>query len=182
MPIDYFSIIFLSTILMVAAVNDLRFQKIPNLLTYPSIGIALVCHFIINGLDGLLYSAGGLAIGIAVFILPYLMGRMGAGDAKLMGAVGAILGAKGVFIAFLFTAITGGIYALLLLLVRRRDFKGFWQRNLATLKTLIFTRQFITIHKDSKEKEPRLCYGLAIALGTMLFVFLESSGYYKFPI
>ena len=182
LSIDVFLIIFLSIILIAAAVNDLRFQKIPNLLTYPSMGIALVYHFIMSGPDGLLFSAGGLALGIAVFILPYLMGGMGAGDAKLMGAVGAILGARAVFIAFLFTAIAGGIYALILLLVRRRAFKGFWQQDVATLKTFIFTRQFIPISGDSNEKKPRLCYGIAIALGTLFSVFLEFSGYYKFPI
>ena len=182
LSIDVFLIIFLSIILIAAAVNDLRFQKIPNLLTYPSMGIALGYHFIMSGQDGLLFSAGGLALGIAVFILPYLMGGMGAGDAKLMGAVGAILGARAVFIAFLFTAIAGGIYALILLLVRRRAFKGFWQQDVATLKTFIFTRQFIPISGDSNEKKPRLCYGIAIALGTLFSVFLEFSGYYKFPI
>jgi len=180
--IDIFLIMFLSGILIVAAVNDLRFQKIPNLLTYPSMGIALGYHFMMSGLDGLLFSAGGLALGIAVFILPYLMGGMGAGDAKLMGAVGAILGAKGVFIAFLFTAITGGIYALILILIKRQHFKGFFTRQAATLKTFIYTRQFIPISEDNNEKKPGLCYGIAIAMGTLFSVFLEFSGYYKFPI
>jgi len=181
LSIDVFFIIFLSIILIAAAVNDLRFQKIPNLLTYPAMAIALGCHVVMNGLNGLLFSAGGLALGIAVFILPYLMGGMGAGDAKLMGTVGAILGARGVFIAFLFTAITGGVYALILL-IKCQHFKEFFTRQAVTLKTFIFTRQFIPIPGDSNEKKPRLCYGIAIALGTLFSVFLEFSGYYKFPI
>ncbi|MBW2740190.1 MAG: prepilin peptidase [Deltaproteobacteria bacterium] len=181
LSIDVFFIIFLSIILIAAAVNDLRFQKIPNLLTYPAMAIALGCHVVMNGLNGLLFSAGGLALGIAVFILPYLMGGMGAGDAKLMGTVGAILGARGVFIAFLFTAIIGGVYALILL-IKCQHFKEFFTRQAVTLKTFIFTRQFIPIPGDSNEKKPRLCYGIAIALGTLFSVFLEFSGYYKFPI
>ena len=40
-------------------------------------GIALGYHFVMNSLDGLLFSSGGLALGIAVLILPYLMGGMG---------------------------------------------------------------------------------------------------------
>ena len=180
--VDLYSVIFLSGILIAAVANDLRCQKIPNLLTYPAMGIALVYHFIMSGPDGLLFSAGGLALGIAVFILPYLMGGMGAGDAKLMGAVGAILGAKGVFIAFLFTAITGGVYALILVLIKRQHFKGFFTKQAATLKTFIYTKQFIPISGDSNEKKPKLCYGIAIALGTLFSVFLEFSGYYRFPI
>ncbi len=173
LSIDIFLIIFLSIILIAAAVNDMRFQKIPNLLTYPAMAVALGCHVVMNGLDGLLFSAGGLALGIAVFILPYLMGGMGAGDAKLMGAVGAILGARGVFIAFLFTAIIGGVYALILVLIKRQDCKCFYIKQGATLKTFIFTRQFIPISGDSNEKNPRRCYGIAIAMGTLFSVFLE---------
>jgi prepilin peptidase CpaA len=175
LSIDIFLIIFLSIILIAAAINDLRFQKIPNLLTYPTMGIALGYHFVMNGLDGLLFSSGGLALGIAILILPYLMEGMGAGDAKLMGAVGAILGARGVFII-------GGLYALILVLIKRQHFKGFFTRQAATLKTFIFTKQFIPIPGDSNEKEPRLCYGIAIALGTLFSVLLEFSGYYTFPI
>ena len=182
MEIDLYLIIFLSVVLIAASVNDLRFQKIPNLLTYPTMGIALGYHVVMNGLNGLLFSFGGLALGIAVFILPYLMGGMGAGDAKLMGAVGAILGVKGVFIAFLFTAITGGVYALILLLLNHRYSKNFFAKQAVTLKTFIFTKQFIPIPEDSNEKKPKLCYGIAIAIGTLLSVFLELSGYYKFPI
>jgi prepilin peptidase CpaA len=177
--IDIFLIIFLSIILIGAAINDLRFQKIPNLLTYPSMAIAVGCHVMMSGLDGLLFSVGGLALGIALLIFPYLMG---AGDAKLMGAVGAILGIRGVFIAFLFTAITGGIYALMLVLIKRQHFKGFFTRHLTTLKTFIFTQQLIPIPDDQNKKKPKLCYGIAIALGTLFSVFLEFSGYYRFPI
>ena len=182
LSIDVFFIIFLSIILIAAAVNDLRFQKIPNLLTYPAMAIAVGCHVVMNGLDGLLFSTAGLALGIAILIIPYLMGGMGAGDAKLMGTVGAILGARGVFIAFLFTAIIGGVYALIVVLIKRQHFKGFFTKQAATLKTFIFTRQFIPIQGDQNEKKPKLCYGIAIAIGTLFSVFLEFSGFYKFPI
>jgi prepilin peptidase CpaA len=163
--------------LLIAVVQDLRFQKIPNLVTYPTMSIALVYHFVTNRLDGLLFSAGGLTVGIAIFILPYIMGGMGAGDAKLMGAVGTILGPKGVFIAALFTAVIGGVYALILLLISRRFLKGLISRHATTLKTFVMTRQFIPIPAAKDEKKPKLCYGIAIALGTLLYVFLELSGY-----
>ena len=180
--IDLYLIIFLSTVLIAASVNDLRFQKIPNLLTYPAMAIAVGSHVVMNGLDGLLFSTAGLALGIAILIIPYLMGGMGAGDAKLMGTVGAILGARGVFIAFLFTAIIGGVYALIVVLIKRQHFKDFFTKQAATLKTFIFTKQFIPIPGDQNEKKPKLCYGIAIAPGTLFSVFLEFSGFYTFPI
>jgi prepilin peptidase CpaA len=167
----------LSTIVILAAIQDLRVQKIPNLLTYPSMGLALIYHAVTNGLDGLLMSATGLALGIGLLILPYVMGGMGAGDAKLMGAVGAVVGPLGVFTAFLLTAIVGGVYALLILLIRREDCRGFIDRNVMTLKTFVLTRQFVRIPASEAERKPKLCYGTAIALGTILYISLELSGY-----
>ena len=174
---DIFLVIFLSSILAVAAWVDLRLQKIPNLLTYPTMGIALVYHLVINSLDGLLFSAGGLVIGIGVLILPYIMGGMGAGDAKLMAAAGAVLGPRGVFGAFLLTAVIGGGYALILIVTTRQYFKGLITRYATTLKTYALTRQLILVPADENEEKPKLCYGVAIALGTLSYMFLELSGY-----
>jgi prepilin peptidase CpaA len=177
LPMDVFLIVLLSLILISAAINDLRFQKIPNLITYPSMAVAIGYYGVVYGMDGLLFSAGGLMVGIGVFIIPYSMGIMGAGDAKLMGAAGAILGAKGVLIAMLFTAIVGGVYALVLLLIHRQYGIRFIRRLLTTLKTFVLTRQFIPIPETQKEAAPKLCYGVAIALGTLIHVSLELSGH-----
>lgn len=176
---DVFIVVFLSVVLIVAAVIDLRIQKIPNLLTYPAMAVALVYYSAIHGWDGLLFSAGGLMVGAAVFFVAYLMGWMGAGDAKLVGAVGAAVGIKGVIIASLLTAVIGGVYAVVLLLIRRRYCAGMIARWAATLKTLALTAQFVPIPVPAGEDErkPRLCYGIAIALGTMLYVLLKMGGY-----
>jgi prepilin peptidase CpaA len=170
-------IIFLSTILLVAAMIDFNTQKIPNLLTYPSMLAALMFHGITNGGDGLLFSGGGLVLGTLIFIIPYLLGGMGAGDAKLMGAVGAALGPKGVFIASLLTGLTGGIYAIALILLHWQACRHFVFRTATTLKTFAMTRQFIPIPAPENEKKPRLCYGIAIAVGTWLYMGLTISGY-----
>lgn len=178
---DIFSIVFLAVILLIAVINDIRFQKIPNLLTYSAMFIALVYHGTVNGVDGLKFSAMGIGLGIAVLIIPYLMEGMGAGDVKLMGAVGAILGPKGVFIAFLFSAIAGGIYALLLLAVYRKECREFLSGIAATFKTFILTGHFIPIPAAKDENKPRLRYAIAIALGTFFYVLFEYYGY-NFPI
>jgi prepilin peptidase CpaA len=177
---DTVSISFLSGILILSALIDFRRQKIPNLITLPSMVIAISYHVAIGGIDGLLFSLAGLAVGIFVFLVPYLMGGMGAGDAKLMGVVGALIGAKGVIFAFLCTAIIGGIYALVLILVNRAYFDSFFKKQLTTLKTFILTRQFTLEPIQNGQKRPRLCYGIAIAIGTGLYMFLNQSGYVNF--
>ncbi len=174
---DPLIIILLTSILIVAAIIDIQVQKIPNLLTFPTMVLGLIYCSITSGWNGLLFSIEGLALGIAIFIIPYLMGGMGAGDAKLMGAIGAIIGPKGVLVASLFTAIVGGIYALIILLVNHKYSKSFITRNVMTLKTLALTGQFIPISADESEKKFKLCYGVAIAIGTIFYLILEYYGY-----
>jgi prepilin peptidase CpaA len=173
---DSFYIIFLFGILIVSAGIDFRSQKIPNLITYPSMIIAILYHGTTRGNDGLIFSLAGLVVGTSIFLLPYLMGGMGAGDAKLMGAVGAVIGAKGVLYAFLCTAIVGVIYALVLILIHRKHFNGYLKNQMTTLWTFVLTRKYIPDPIQASQKRPRLCYGIAIALGTGLYMLLNQSG------
>jgi prepilin peptidase CpaA len=169
------SIVFLGVILLVAVVTDLRTQKIPNLLTFPAAALALIYHTVMNGFSGFLFSAQGLALGIGLLIIPYLLGGMGAGDAKLMGVVGGVLGARSVFYAFLSSALVGGIYAVILTLIYRRQFGGFYKKQLAAVINFLLIRKYIPEPEDADLKKPRLCYGLAIALGTGIYIVLYLS-------
>ena len=175
--IPLFVIIFLSSILIIAAIIDIRVRKIPNLLTFPAMVMALTFHSMTGGFKGFVFSLEGLALGIGIFLIPYVMGGMGAGDAKLMGAIGAIIGPKGVFLASLFTAVAGGFYALIVFLFNMQYFKGFIQRSALTVKGFVFTKNFIPIPADKSEKKPRLCYGVAIAAGTFSYLILKAYGF-----
>ncbi len=164
--------IFLLVILAIAVIHDIRFKKIPNLLTYPCMFTAIIYHTYMNGLAGFLFSLEGIGLGMAVLMIFYLMGGMGAGDVKLMGAVGGILGPKGVFIAFLFTAIVGGIYSLILLAFHG-DLIEKLKRYGMILKGFILTKNIINVSSSKKKTKLRLCYGVAIAIGTMISLFFR---------
>ena len=125
----------------------------------------------------MLFSAVGLFTGIGLLILPYLMGGMGAGDAKLLGAVGAIFGAKGVFLSFLFTTIAGGIYAVILLLLNPRYVRSFLMRHASKIRRSAPTDQFVPAPAGKNENKPKLCYGIAIAAGTLFYLISEWTGY-----
>ena len=107
-------------ILILSAVYDIRSHKIPNFLTYSSMFLGILYNAILTGVEGILFSVVGMTTGLGILIYFYLIGGMGAGDVKLLGAVGSFLGAKGVFWSFLFSAIAGGIYSLILMLVYRK--------------------------------------------------------------
>lgn len=173
---DIFLAIALFVVLFIAAVNDWRDQKIPNVLTLPCFLALPAYHSLINGWSGFLFCAGGIGLGIGLLILPYLMGGMGAGDAKLMGAIGGFIGAKGVLYAFVFTAIVGGIYALLLMVIYRERFKGFFQEKKQEIISVLLTRKLSPISNVAPAQRPRLCYGMAIAIGTSIYILLNITG------
>ena len=166
---EKFPFYLLTIILIIAVVIDIRCRRIPNWLTFSTSIIAIIYHAWVKGTEGLLFSLKGLLVGIAVLIIPYLMGGIGAGDVKLMGAIGGLLGPKNVFTAFLVSAIMGGFYAFILL-VLYGHIKETLQRYGTMLKTFLLTQKFIYVSPSSQEKQPRLCYGVAIALGTTISI------------
>lgn len=160
---------WLATVMVICAVTDLRQRRIPNLLTYPTVLTALTAHCYIGGFDGLLFSLGGMAVGFAVLIVPYIFGGMGAGDVKLMSSVGAVLGFQQTAISFLFIAVCGGIMALGTM-VYRRTLKN-------TLSKTFLGILYIGMHRDAsllkvdknKITQEGIPYGVAITSGVFLF-------------
>ena len=112
-------LIFITAVLVFASVTDIRDHRIPNWLTLSGMVVGLASYFLAGGFRGLLFSAEGLILGFALLIPFYMCGGMGAGDVKLLAAVGALLGPSGVMKAFLCTALVGGAYAIILLAVSR---------------------------------------------------------------
>jgi len=164
--------LFLLLVLLVAAVSDVRIQKIPNWLTFSAVIVGLSCHTGLNGFTGFLFSLQGALLGLGSLMLFYVAAGMGAGDVKLMAAVGGLLGPKGVFWAFIYTALIGGIVAVALLLWKAGG-RETLQRYGRILRTLIFTRQFMYIPAAENTRMPILYYGVVIALGTTLYVLRE---------
>ncbi|MEN6626004.1 MAG: A24 family peptidase [Candidatus Sumerlaeia bacterium] len=114
---------------LVAAVFDIRQRRIPNFLTLPVLVAGLAWNGYRGGLDAL-----GWALWVAIVLaLPYLVlfaaGMGGAGDAKLMGALGAWLGAPYGFYLLGGVAASGAVLGLAYALLRRRAAQT-W-RNLA---------------------------------------------------
>ena len=167
--IEITKLVILAIILLIAVVSDIRFHKIFNWLTFPAMVVAVSYHSYMSGLQGLIFSVVGIFVGIGLLILFYFKGGMGAGDVKLMGAVGGMIGAKGVFVAFLCTALVGGIFAIVLLTLHGR-LKETAKRYGTILKVLIFTWSLIYLPPEKEEKMPLMPYGVSIAIGTSLAV------------
>lgn len=148
---------------LVATIVDIRTRRIPNELTATMAGIGV--GLAATGVSGVSVwaSMAGFALGLALMMPGHALGATGAGDVKLMAAVGAIVGPGLVVSAFLFTAIAGGILAILVALRRRR-----------LAATVARTRRLIQAPTDAKQEiraasaSSRFAYGPAIAVGSVL--------------
>jgi prepilin peptidase CpaA len=150
--------------LATAVVIDVRSRKIPNWLTA---GIASAGFGIAFG-GGVVtpaQAALGLLAGLLLMMPGHLIGATGAGDVKLMAAIGAVVGPGLVLRAFLYTAVAGGVFALAV--AARRGLLA---------ETLYGTQRLVTAPLAAPQaiKSPsranRFAYGPAIAVGTLIAV------------
>jgi prepilin peptidase CpaA len=104
----------LSAGLLAATVIDLRTRRIPNMLTasMAALGLGLAAAGASDNTIGA--SLAGLVFGLLLMLPGYALGATGAGDVKLMAAVGAILGPALVLLAFICTSIAGSMLAVLI--------------------------------------------------------------------
>lgn len=163
----------LIVVLSISVYTDIRNSRIPNYLTYPAVLVGIAYGVFNWGVHGFLLSFVGLALGLAMLLPFYALGGMGAGDVKLMGAVGAFLGPKGIFVAFLFTALAGGIYALVLFAIHGR-FKQTLLRYALMGKMAMVGHKLVYIPAPPETAgEPKLRYAIAIAVGTIASFFVK---------
>lgn len=126
-PVPLVIAICLLVMLAVAAYFDIRYRRIPNLISVVGLVVALILHAIIAPVwPGLRFSLSGFGLAFGIYIVLYSIRAMGAGDVKIMAAAGAMLGWADWMGLFIVTAILGGIAALILVISKRRLKKTLW--------------------------------------------------------
>src|ERR1035438_5830467 len=99
----------LLVMLLTAAVFDVLYRRIPNWLTVSGVVLGLVMNTIIGPpVAGLGFSLVGLGVAFGIYVALYAVRAMGAGDVKLMAAIGALVGWERWFGIFFVTALIGG--------------------------------------------------------------------------
>ncbi|TKC92602.1 peptidase A24 [Trinickia terrae] len=159
----------------IAMASDLRTRRIPNWLVTSALALALPVQCALHGLahGAGLWLAGCLTGGL-LFLPGYLMRMMGAGDVKLMAAVGAFCGGIGAFEIALVSGAIGGVFAVIAMIQRRRVRDGVTNAMSALITMSAQPGDAPRGMRHSvRPSVGSLPYGVAIAVGTVCVLFVS---------
>jgi prepilin peptidase CpaA len=161
-------IVGLIAMLAAGAWYDAKANRIPNRLVASGMLFGLGVRLYAEGLPGMLDSAEGVILGLLLLLPFYHFRTLGAGDVKLMAAVGAYLGPQEVMGAVLATFLAGGVIAIIIIVQHK------------LLRPLLDNFRFMAMGhlieigtghapRSAPEPEPvaRLPYALAIGSGVV---------------
>lgn len=130
-----------------------------------------------SGYTGLLFSLWGLLLPFLCLLALYLLRMMGAGDIKLLSAVGSIMGAKFAGTVMLYSFAAGGIGAAVIILIRNNA-KRRLQHILSYIKSCYLTMSFLP-YCDFEDKldSGRFHFAAAIAVGALAAMYAHMGIY-----
>jgi len=167
----------LIVLLLTAAVFDVLYRRIPNWLTVSGVLLGIALNAFIGPPEaGLVFSLAGLAVGFGIYAVLYALRAMGAGDVKLMAAVGALVGYQRWFGIFFITALIGGVMALILVVSRGRLKKTFFNMSFILSEMKSGRPAYLANEElDVKNKKSLgLPHGAVIAVSTVFYLALSA--------
>jgi prepilin peptidase CpaA len=167
-------------VVIVAAAFDLRYRRIPNWLTLSGLVLGIGLNSLLVAEPGLHWydgynwrsSLAGFGLAFVIYFPLYLLRGMGAGDVKLMAAIGSLVGPVNWFGVFVLSNVLGGLAAVALLLFRGRVGKtfgnvGFMLSELAHMRAPYARKEELDVKSPKAATMP---HGLAIAIGSLAFL------------
>jgi len=149
-----------------AALLDWRSRRIPNWLTVPSLLLGITVHAVLSGWHGTVFALEGAGLALVILLPLVLLRGLGAGDWKLMGAVGAMLGPVLLLFVLFGSILASGLMAVVYMMRTGRVVETL--RNLWVLLKGFFSfglRAHPQISLDNP-KLMKLPFGVAVAAAT----------------
>ncbi len=165
--------LFLSLCLFLAVANDIKAHKIPNLLVLIIISGGILWNvYLVQGIS-LITSAIGLLTGM-VFMLPsYILGGMGAGDVKLVAAIGSVVGYHKVIEVVMYSYFAMFVMAVIFIILKGDLSKVIIRFKMMLFGMLggVFSYQKPYVTEASAQEIP---LAPAIAFGTLYVLFPDN--------
>ncbi len=169
----------LVVLLLLCSYEDAKNKIIPNKYTIPALVVGFILMTINYGFVGLIDSFKGLLLGFFIFFIPFILGFMGAGDVKLMAAIGALKGFTFTVYALLATGVAGGIMVIIYAIYKKQMLKtiinmfGLILRPLAKMIYLNsgnkVAKKILSFFENVKQEHTDLYipYAIPITVGTI---------------
>jgi prepilin peptidase CpaA len=145
-----------------SAAIDLKTRRVPNALTFGTAAAGMLLAAAHLTPVSPLAAIAGCAVGLALMLPGHVFGATGAGDVKLFAASGTLLGPKGILVAFVYTALAGGVLAVVVAVQRRR-----LQLTIARTASLVATGGDTAGEVEHESAGNRFAYAPAIAIGAL---------------
>ena len=165
--LDALTLLFVLT----CAYTDTKSGKILNKFTFPAMMIGIVLNGAFGEMTGLIWSLLGLAVGMAIQWIPYLLSFAKAGDVKMLMAVGALKGWAFCTFGFLYGAAAFG-FILVPWLARRGELGGV----MSTIKNYFafaVVTQNVPDAPAPTTKRKYVPWGLGLAIGFLIALAME---------
>lgn len=163
---DLIALVIVATGTGVAAIIDLGTRRVPNVLTMTMASVGIIVAAAGVGRVGVTAACAGCLLGAVLMLPGHVLGATGAGDVKLLAALGTLLGPMGVLMAFVYTAIAGGALALLVAAGRGR-----LRDTIDRTAIFVHTRGANVQDIESATSNNRFAYAPAIAIGALVAAF-----------
>lgn len=163
-------------LLSVAVCMDFHCYRIPNMLIVSAVFTGIGLNIYQYGMNGAGDSAAGCLIPFLIFFPVYALSMIGAGDVKLLMAVGAITGLTGSVISMIAAFFIGAVISFTLMIKYHNFLKRlkFFFHYLILSKSSHVIRPYYNLKKP--EKGETLHFSLCIALGHCVYLFIRDQG------
>lgn len=161
---------------------DFRYRKVPNWLNLSILLAGLSAQVVFYGWSGLWAGLLGMLLGFGILIVPWLMHAMGAGDVKLMAAIGAWLGPLMTLRAFCVGALLAGVIALVMIIAGRKLWQAYFNIGLIMTKMRRWKTAFsdfgsVQVLKSTSQLLP---YGVPLSIGALIVMFSRGADWWMF--
>ena len=166
--------------ILLASWIDYSQQRVPNWLNLALIVVGFGVQGAFFGWSGMVVGFWGLCTGFGLLIIPWMMHGMGAGDVKLMAAIGVWIGPTLTFYSFALGALVGGAAAVVMILASGRLHMAYV--NLTTIMTKCSSRQTLFSEMGSAKSfgatSQLLPYGVPLTAGTLFVLAAKMFGWW----
>jgi prepilin peptidase CpaA len=145
---------------------DARYRRIPNAFVLATLVAGLSVNSIFGGWAGAVASVGGFASAFCLMLLLHLFGAMGAGDVKLFGSIGSVVGAQLVLPTFLVVVLLGGALAVVTMVRGGVVRETLWR--VAQIFVGLLPGWEMPRFSVPEERRHTIPYGVAITFGSII--------------